>query len=213
LVLYLPSGCARVSISHGCPRALASRASLPLVRHTADNLPAAGLWRPQWEPTEGYTVPGPCWFVTVGSCSTPGLRRAESAVSQCSGPETSPLLGQPSSCGSRIGARVDWFVITPPPHTFAYAIPSHPVRGSPDLASVSAPLSPCLPRIEGQSHPGGLYCHPSAAGVGLVAKLLLQPVTHLRRYQVGKEPRRLFAARPPIRRWFRANGSHCKNLR
>jgi hypothetical protein len=78
------------------------------------------------------------------------------------------------------------------------AIPSHVARGSPDLASVSAPLSPCIPRVESQSRPVGLCRHPSAAGVGLVVRLRQRPGTHLRRNQVVKEPLWLFAARPPI---------------
>jgi len=132
-----------------------------------DHLPGGDVPRPRQEPTEGYSVPGIGWFVPIGSCSTPGLCRMESAVSEYGEPETIPLLGQPLPW--RAGARVGWFVITTPLYTFACAIRRHLVRGSPELASVRAPLNPCSPRIEGQSHLVGFYRHPSIAGVGLDA--------------------------------------------
>ena len=54
-------------------------------------------------------------------------------------------------------------------YTFAYAILSHLVRGSPELASMRVPLNPCSPRVDGQSYLVGFYRHPSIAGVGLEA--------------------------------------------
>src|SRR5262245_63558057 len=109
----------------------------------------------------------------------------ESVVSEYGGPETIPLLGQPLPW--RAGASVGWFVITTPLYTFACAIRRHLVRGSPELASVRAPLNPCSPRVEGQSHLVGFYRHPSIAGVGLVETGYKPTCTHLHRYPVVKE--------------------------